>query len=216
MDTVNLIIKLIMDNILVILYFLWIAFLAGVFWAFWKYQDKFTSVFPKPKTKKHDYFIWMLVNGVLCQLPLMFMFLNSVNPSTIFASGLSYIFTLYISSLYMLLTMADKSNKLIVAREKLHVGSVIAIATTLGLLSIYPGVSQKHVKFAVVDHPYWSYPVIVTLSLFFAFQICKPAIDEKHDAYAKEQESTSELRDASKTDDEMSDFIKSMNEEATP
>jgi hypothetical protein len=194
-----------------IFYFLWILFLFGIVYVFLRYQDKFNSLLPNIGSRNHDYFIWILINGVLCQLPLIFMFLNSVDPRAIFASGLSYIFTLYISSLYMLLSMSDRDGRFRFVREKLHITSIIAIASILGLLSIYPGISQKNIKFLLVDKPLWSYPLIMMISLFFAFSICKPAIDERYDEAEKERKSTAPIVEAAQTEEQFTDLIGTMN-----
>lgn len=156
---------------------------------------------------RHEYILWFLVNCILCQIPLCFMYAMGIKAHSIFSSGLSYIFTLYISSIYMLISFRDKGEIYIFKRKGiLTVISIIVIVIISGLLCIYPNIDRLWLKKILVNHPGISYSGIMFISVYVAFLVSKPSIDQYAEINIQEEKSQQELQ-KSKIKDKQTDRI---------
>lgn len=174
---------------------------------------KWLEIF-KNKHARNECYLWLLINGLLCQMPLVFMYINDIPNPTIFSSGLSYLFTLYIASMYMLFSIREKNHLTIFDLKNIRfIFSIIAIIITFGLLCIYPNIKKDWVRKFLVGCPGLSYTIIMVCSLIAAFAISWPSLVNKIKENIEKENSTQEYKKSKSTEEKYDSDLTKMQEE---
>jgi len=138
---------------------------------------------------------WLIVNIIVCQLPLLFMWINAFESSDIFSNFLSYIFTLMISSYYALTSLRHESFK---DGWNNFYGwvAVVYLLIIFGILSVYPNIKNMIIRNILVEYPGWSYLGFMAISIGLSWKLCIPALTEKSKEIADNEEKTKQFREA--------------------
>lgn len=142
-----------------------------------------------------EYMSWFLVNCIVCQLPLLSMWINAADSTNIISSFLSYVFTFMISSYYTLMSLKSKSFK-DGWNNVLGWSAVIYLVMIFGIMSVYPEIKNPIVKSILVGSPIISYASLLLISTILSWKLCVPYLVEKSKEEAEKEKSIAEYTKA--------------------
>lgn len=138
-----------------------------------------TKSFKKIWHKWKNYFLWFLVNGIFCQIPHTAILVFGGDVQFFFPSGLTYLFTLFVASAYMALTIKTESSPTQYINKAILMMWVMIILVVIAfILSTYPEINNPFLKDLLVKQSISSYIWIMSFLLLCAFWVSRPYLDE--------------------------------------
>lgn len=103
---------------------------------------------------------WILVNTVMCQLPILIMLLQGFSKKDMLYSGISYAVTLLIVANYTLEDLNFSGLR--------KTSLILWLLVTTAFLAIYPSIKYNELNETINKNTYYVYIIIIGISNFLA------------------------------------------------
>lgn len=113
---------------------------------------------------------WVVVNTLMCQLPVFIMYLQGFGGVDILYSGLSYAITLLIVANYTLDDFRFKGLK--------KASLVGWLLFCVSFVAVYKSIANENLKLMIIEHIFFVYLAFIIISNILAYYACMDQLKE--------------------------------------
>lgn len=123
---------------------------------------------------RREFWCWLGINCLICQIPIFFNYLTTANTEGVLTNGLSYLFTLLVTSLYMLIFVVSSYSKNLI--------QIVAIGWSFVVIGVYltlPHIKIDWIKCFIDNNHFVTYLIFMFISQIVAYKLCAPSLMTK-------------------------------------